>query len=71
MLRKSDSGGIMRFLAGLGVLWVGVLVAGAIGWIMNVVALVKMLGDPTVTPMFLARIAGVVIVPLGAVLGWF
>lgn len=50
-------------------LYVIVILAGAGGWIANVVKLVGMLGGD-VTAMFIARIAGVVIAPLGAILGF-
>ena len=45
--------------------------AGIYGWIANIFKLVGMLSDPALTPMFIARIAGVPFAPLGAVLGWF
>lgn len=45
-----------------------VLTAG-IGWVMNIVKLVGMLGGD-ITAMFIARIVGVAIAPLGAVLGF-
>lgn len=40
------------------------------GWIANIVKLVGML-DGGVTAMFIARIAGIVVPPLGGVLGFF
>lgn len=48
-----------------------VAIAGVVGWIMNVVKIVASLGDPTVTPMFIARIVGALAPPIGAVLGFF
>lgn len=48
--------------------WITMIVV-AIGWIMNVVKLVGILGGD-ITAMFIARIAGVIIVPFGAVLGF-
>ena len=49
------------------VLWI----AAVVGWVMNIVKLVAMMGEVAVTPMFIARILGVPFGPLGAVLGWF
>lgn len=40
------------------------------GWIANVVKLVVMLGEDSVTTMFIARCVGVAIAPLGVVLGF-
>ena len=46
------------------------VVLGIIGWIMNIAAIVPLLeGD--FTPWLVARIIGVFLFPLGAVLGWF
>ena len=50
--------------------YVGVVVLGIIGWIMNIAAIVPLL-DGDFTPWLIARIVGVVFFPLGAVLGWF
>lgn len=55
-------------VAGL-IFWVLIALAGAIGWISNIVALVHM---PVVTTgMGIARIVGIFVAPLGAVLGYF
>lgn len=61
-------------LAGLGiaaaVLWFGLLVAGVIGWVMNLLTLIGLGLDPfTAEAGF--RLAGVFFVPIGAVLGYF
>lgn len=40
-----------------------------IGWVMNVVILVLILGDP-LTAMTALRLVGIFILPLGGVLGW-
>lgn len=61
----------MRIFAGIGFVWIAVIIAGMIGWVMNLLSLIKMLGDPVVTPLFIARLVGVPIAPLGAILGWF
>lgn len=41
-----------------------------VGWIANIVKLVGMLYDPFVTPMLLFRGLGVILPPIGAVLGF-
>ena len=46
-----------------------IAIAGLGGWIANIVKFLGML-DGGVTAMFIARIAGVFIAPLGAVLGF-
>ncbi len=49
-------------------------VAGVIGWIMNISAVIGMLwvnGPITVTGMLVLRIVGIFLAPLGAVLGYF
>ena len=46
-----------------------IAIAGLCGWIANIVKFLGML-DGGVTAMFIARIAGVFIAPLGAVLGF-
>ena len=44
-----------------------VIIAGVLGWILNIVALV---GANEIAGMEIARIAGIFIPPLGAVLGY-
>ena len=46
------------------------VVLGIPGWIMNIAAIIPLL-DGGFTPWLVARIIGVVLFPLGAVLGWF
>lgn len=66
---------IYNLFAGLGVvgfmamfaLWAAVIV----GWVMNVIALVHMVYDPTISVLLVLRIVGIFFPPLGAVLGWF
>ena len=50
--------------------YVCVVVLGITGWIMNIAAIIPLL-DGGFTPWLVARIVGVVLFPLGAVLGWF
>jgi len=44
-------------------------IAGAIGWVLNIIELVHSLTGP-ITAMFIARCVGVIIPFLGAVLGY-
>lgn len=57
----------MRAVLGLGLL--GAIIAAIAGWVMNIVQLVSM-ADAGVTGMFILKIVGVFVAPLGAVLGW-
>lgn len=41
-----------------------------VGWIANIIKLIGML-DGGVTAMFIARIAGIPVAPLGGILGYF
>ena len=42
-----------------------------VGWVTNIIKFVGMLGDNEVTTMFIARVVGIPVGPLGAVLGYF
>jgi hypothetical protein len=46
-----------------------VMAVGVIGWISNIVQIIH--GDGWFDAMFIARCIGVVVAPLGAVLGYF
>jgi len=46
------------------------LCLGAAGWVMNIIKIVHSVNDP-ITGMFIARCVGVIVAPVGAVLGWF
>lgn len=48
---------------------IAVVIAGAYGWIENIIKLVHMLDGPA-TAMFIARIIGVFAAPLGSILGF-
>lgn len=48
---------------------VGIL-ALLVGWVMNIFAIVQTLSDP-LTGLFIARLVGTVVFPLGGVLGYF
>ena len=65
MARYTDS----NTTAGLLILIVWALAIG--GWIANIVKFVGMIGENEVTTMFLARLVGIPVGPIGAVLGYF
>lgn len=50
-------------------IWIAVWILGVIGWIMNIVQIVKTIDAP-ITGMFILKCVGVLAAPLGAVLGW-
>lgn len=51
-------------------LYLAALGLGVLGWIFNIAKIIGSAGDP-ITGLFIARIAGVPIAILGAVLGYF
>lgn len=59
----------MKNVFGIGA--VLIILAGIIGWVLNIIAIVSSMGDFAVTTMFIARCVGVFFAPLGAVLGYF
>jgi len=61
----------MKAIAGLFVILA--FGAAAVGWIMNLVAVIHAAGATLshVTVMLVLRIVGIFIAPLGAILGWF
>jgi len=65
MMEKSDWGAGLGAIIGVGVL--GMLI---VGWIMNIVAIVKIVDLP-VTGMFILRCVGIFVAPLGSILGLF
>lgn len=47
------------------------LTLGAIGWVLNIIKLVELANqDSGITVMMIARAAGTIVAPLGAVLGY-
>lgn len=54
---------------GVLIIW-SIFALAIIGWVWNIVKLIGELSGP-ITSMFLARIAGVLMAPLGSVLGFF
>lgn len=55
---------------GLTLTYLAVLLGLLVGWIMNVVAIIGSMGD-AITGLFIARLVGTVVFPLGGVLGYF
>lgn len=53
----------------IGLIWLALIIGAIVGWVLNIIAIVHMLNGP-VTAMFIARIAGIPLAILGAVLGW-
>lgn len=53
--------------------WGIVMLLGVVGWVWNIVKLVGLAGaEPfAVTAMFVLRVAGIPIAPLGAIVGFF
>lgn len=50
-----------------GLIGIGLFIAGAVGWIMNIIAVAQ---SDFVSGMVILRIVGIFMAPLGAVLGW-
>jgi hypothetical protein len=62
---------VMNAIFSLATVWILIVLAAIVGWVMNVVKLIGMIGDGGITTMFVARIVGVPVGPLGAILGYF
>lgn len=48
----------------------GLIAAGVIGWVLNIIKLAGMNAEP-LTTMFIMRIIGIFVAPIGSVLGLF
>jgi len=46
------------------------VIAGIPGWIWNIVKVVSAISDP-ITGLFILRVAGIFVPPLGAIVGYF
>lgn len=57
-------------LAAFGFTYIAVLVLGLIGWVINIVKIIGAANDP-LTGWFIARVIGVIVAPVGAILGFF
>lgn len=49
----------------------GLWLASIVGWCMNIWAIFASVGGGALTTMFVARCVGVLVAPLGAILGYF
>ena len=49
---------------------IGFVIVCLVGWVMNIIALVGAINDP-LTGMILLRGIGIIVAPLGSVLGFF
>jgi hypothetical protein len=56
-------------IGGLYLGFISIVILGCTGWVMNIVQLIRWHGD--VTALFIIKIVGAFIAPIGAVLGWF
>lgn len=57
-------------LAGLGLLWIGLWILSAVGYVMNIVHLVGM-DHVFQTGLGITRFVGLFVPPLGVFMGWF
>lgn len=55
---------------GFELLAVALVLAGVVGWVMNISDIVAAVSDP-ITAMFILRCVGIFVAPLGAILGYF
>ena len=68
MIRRSKFSGVAVTLSA-GILMVTVLGASFYGWLMNIIKVVE-LADQVITGMFILRLIGILLAPLGAILGY-
>lgn len=57
-----------KLVAGFGLLYLALVIAAAAGWILNLIALIHSVGG--ITAMFILRIVGLFVFPLGCLLGY-
>ena len=50
-------------------MWIAVMIALAVGWVMNIFAIAHIMAEP-ITGMFVLRVVGIFVAPLGGVLGY-
>ena len=63
-MRKSKNYGV-----GASIAFLVILALFIIGWILNIIDLIKM--DIELTGVVILKIIGIFIVPLGSIMGWF
>ena len=49
--------------------WLTAVGALGIGWIMNIVSIIHVISEP-ITPMIILRLVGIIVFPLGGILGY-
>lgn len=59
-----------KTIGGMAIVWLLIVIAAAIGWVMNIITLIGIINDP-ITGIFIMRVVGIFVPPLGAVLGYF
>ena len=66
------SGGAVKAGVIMVLLWVFVIAAGLVGWVANLVQIIQQWpsGWDAVTPMIAMKLIGIIVPPLGAVMGW-
>ena len=61
-----------KFFAGAALLWIATIAFLGIGWVMNLITVIRMgLDNAPMTASFVLRIAGVPLALLGGIAGWF
>lgn len=58
-------------IVGLVLVWIALIPAILIGWVVNIIKLVSTVPHETTMVVFVLRAVGVVLAPLGAVMGYF
>lgn len=63
---------MIRLILGAGAVWIAVAIALVLGWVLNIITLVSLATGPVtdVTLMFILRVVGIFVPPLGGVLGY-
>ena len=46
-----------------------ILILGMIGWIMNIITIFSTMANP-ISGVFIIRIVGIIVAPIGAIMGW-
>lgn len=65
-MRGRDLRGV---LAGVGLAYVAVFMGLVLGWIINIFTIINHVNDP-LTAMFVLRVLGIIVMPLGGILGY-
>lgn len=54
-----------------GVIYILIWIAAIMGWMMNLIAVFQLAAADKINAMFVLRCIGILVAPLGAILGWF